>query len=139
MKPPRLTIASLMIVVAGVALLMYLVLHAPSQLFFGLLPVLAAAFGVGYRRLQPKGFRAKPSQQIMVGLIALALLSPLFALRVSLLGNGPTVADRINGFFSLVGIGVAPLVIFLSVAGILRCASWQQNRVMPPGGEKSDE
>ena len=128
-----------MIVVAGVALLMYLVLDAPSWLFVGLLPVLGALVGAGYRSLKPKGFRPKPSEQIMVGLIALALLSPIFALRmISVMGNGATTLDRINGFFLLVGIGVAPLVVFLAAACLLRSAGWPQHRVRPPYDEKMD-
>ncbi len=119
MKLPRFTIASLMILVAVIALWIYMVLFAPSWLFFGHLPVLAGTIGACYRKWRLKGCRPRPSECIMVGLAVLAMLVPLMAARLALnLGPAVSVRDRVNAFLVLVAVGVTPLVVFL-VAGVL--------------------
>jgi hypothetical protein len=125
MKPPRFTIASLMILVAVIALLIYMVFVAPSWLFFGHLPVLAATIGTCYRKWKLKGCRPRPSECIMVGLAGLAMLMPLIGMRLALnLGPAVSVRDRVSAFLVLLAIGVIPLVVFL-LAGVLVRAEGQ--------------
>ena len=78
----QFTLRSLMIGVAIAALLVYLGRLLGDRLFFGLLPVVAALMGVGYRKLKPTDHRSTPREGIMVGLLCLAILSPAVALRL---------------------------------------------------------
>jgi hypothetical protein len=116
-----MSISGLMIAVAVVALLLFFEAYLGDRLFFGLLPVLAAIIGIGYRRLKPPDHRVTPSERIMVGLAALAILSPSVALRLAWM-RGPSVglSDRFMAFFIVLAAGVAPLSIFLLSAWLLR-------------------
>jgi hypothetical protein len=124
----QFTLRSLMLCVAIAALLLYLVRLFGDRVFFGLLPLVSVLIGRGVRRLKPPDHRFSPRDQILVGLLCLAVLSPAIALRLTwMMGPGASVADHIEGFFMLLGAGVAPLAIFLACTLL-----WRLSDAQPP-------
>jgi hypothetical protein len=117
----QFTLRSLMIGVAIAAILVYLGRLFGDRLFFGLLPVVAALMGRGFRKLKPPEHRSTPREGIMVGLLCLAILSPAVALRLAwMMGPAASTKQHIEGFLMLLAAGVAPLAIFLFLIWLWR-------------------
>jgi hypothetical protein len=129
-RPPAIqfTLRSLMVCVAIAALLLYLVRLFGDRLFFGLLPIFSILIARGVQRLNPPDHRFSPRDQILVGLLCLAVLAPAIALRLSwMMGPAASTTEHIQGFFILLAAGVAPLAIFL-VCTLL----WRLSDPRPP-------
>jgi hypothetical protein len=115
-----MTIGELMLAVAAIGLVCWLETAAPDRVFFGSLPFLIMVVPLGYRRTKPAGYRPSPSERILVGLMGLAAIAPVFALRmVTHMGSEPIrLSDRVSLFFGLVVAGTFPLVVFV-LSGLL--------------------
>ncbi len=131
MKPPRFTIASLMILVAVVAVLIYMTLYAPLWLFFGQLPVLAVVIGGCYRMLKPgiqrqdtTGRRLKYSAVWFLTLAIFSLLSGLRMASMPLLGA--TMVDRMQILLICLGLGTSPLSVSLFFLWMSRSKRFSQ-------------
>ncbi len=125
MKPPRFTIASLMILVAVAALLIYMFGFAPLWLFFGLLPVLAAIMTRAYRKHTHRATGLKKSErlaaQTAVGLLALGTLTPVIGLRMaSMIAPMATRLDMAMAFSIAIMLGAPSFLLGLFILWRLR-------------------
>jgi hypothetical protein len=127
MKSPRFTIASLMILVAVLAVLIYMMLYSPPAVLCVLLPVQAAIIGRCYRKFGPYGEGLNPLRRVfnylVVAWLALAMLAPLIGLRMVLaleLGPSATKIDQLSAFLTLLPFAVVPLLLSLYCLWLLR-------------------
>ncbi len=95
-----------------------------DKVFFGSLPFLAMSVPLGYRRMKPAGYRPKPSEAILVGLMGLAAITPVVAFRMATHMGSASVSfsDRATVFSVLVATGIFPLVVFVLSGFLLRAA-----------------
>jgi hypothetical protein len=122
-----MTIGGLMLAVAAIGVVCWLETAAPDRVFFGSLPFLAMVVPFGFRRMKPAGYWASPSERILVGLLGLAAISPVVALRlVTHMGSAPvSLSNRVTLFFGLVAAGAFPLVVFVLSGRLLRAVRFQ--------------
>ena len=124
----QFSLRTLMLSVAIAALLLYLVRLFGDRLFFGLLPVVSVLIAWGYRKLKRPDHRFSPRDQILVGLLCVAVLSPAVALRLTwMMGPAASTLQHVQGSFILLAASLAPLAIFLFCTLL-----WSQSNARPP-------
>jgi hypothetical protein len=134
MKPPRFTIASLMILVAVMAVLFYMTLYAPLWLFFGQLAVLAVVIGGCYRMLKPGAVGLNTWGRFLkywaVWFLILAIFSLLSGLRMaSMPAPGATMVDRLHLFLICLALGSVPLLMSCFYLWASRSKRFSQRQV----------